>query len=244
MGPFMQRLLRRLVRWVWVLMNIVVVIACVYLAVRMRALSYESHAIAWFISGVFVLLSLPITFDTIAQHLYNYNKPKQQIKLIRVMLMVPVYAVDSWLALVFKDAAIYFDTARECYEAYVLYNFFEYLLAYMSEQGDPVQIIACQPETDHIWPLHRLRSWEMGQEFLENCRAGILNYVIIRPITTFVALMCQFNDSYGEGEINFHKAYVVRNVVRAVSGPGGPSGKNGTTQDERMGLISEEEGVS
>ena len=48
---------------------------------------------------------------------------------VRIMWMVPIYAVDSWLALRFMGAAIYLDTVRECYEAYVLYNFFSYLLA-------------------------------------------------------------------------------------------------------------------
>ena len=37
--------------------------------------------------------------------------------------MVPVYALCSWLALVFKDDAIYLSTFREMYEAYVLYSF-------------------------------------------------------------------------------------------------------------------------
>ena len=47
--------------------------------------------------------------------------------------MVPIYALDSWLALRFKDSSIYFDTARECYEAYVIYNFYQFLLAYLEK---------------------------------------------------------------------------------------------------------------
>ncbi len=31
--------------------------------------------------------------------------------------MVPIYSVDSWLSLSFKDAALYLDMLRDCYEA-------------------------------------------------------------------------------------------------------------------------------
>ena len=48
---------------------------------------------------------------------------------MRILWMVPIYAVNSWLALRFVNASIYLDTVRECYEAYVLYNFFAFLLA-------------------------------------------------------------------------------------------------------------------
>lgn len=37
--------------------------------------------------------------------------------------MVPVYALDSFLSIRFTSYAIYFDTIREWYEAYAIYNF-------------------------------------------------------------------------------------------------------------------------
>jgi hypothetical protein len=47
---------------------------------------------------------------------------------------VPIYALDAWFALRFKDARIYLDPIRECYEAYVIYNFFAYLLSYLEDE--------------------------------------------------------------------------------------------------------------
>ena len=73
------------------------------------------HFIAWFVSGVFVLLALPITFYEVAQHLENYRMPRLQRHVVRILLMVPIYAVDCWLALQFKDQTIYSPTIRECY---------------------------------------------------------------------------------------------------------------------------------
>jgi hypothetical protein len=40
------------------------------------------------------------------------------------VVQVPIYAVDSWFGLRFPDSSIFFDTARETYEAYVIYNFY------------------------------------------------------------------------------------------------------------------------
>ena len=47
----------------------------------------------------------------------NYRMPRLQRHVIRILFMVPIYAVDCWLALRFKELTIYFDTIRECYEA-------------------------------------------------------------------------------------------------------------------------------
>jgi hypothetical protein len=34
--------------------------------------------------------------------------------------MVPVYAIDSFLSLLFKEQALVFNLLRDCYEAYVI----------------------------------------------------------------------------------------------------------------------------
>lgn len=57
---------------------------------------------AWFISGLFVLMAVPVTVYEVAMHLEYFSRPKLQIRVIRVLWMVPVYAIDSWFALRFK----------------------------------------------------------------------------------------------------------------------------------------------
>lgn len=36
--------------------------------------------------------------------------------MVGILWMVPIYSVDSWLSLSFKDAALYLDMLRDCYE--------------------------------------------------------------------------------------------------------------------------------
>ena len=40
-------------------------------------------------------------------------RPPAQRYIIRLIFMVPVYAVGSWFSLKYRDAAIYFDTLRD-----------------------------------------------------------------------------------------------------------------------------------
>ena len=45
-------------------------------------------------AGIFVLLALPVTVYEVAMHLEYLSRPKLQIRVIRVLWMVPIYAVD------------------------------------------------------------------------------------------------------------------------------------------------------
>lgn len=209
---------RAICRAVWIFTCCLVLIAVPVLALYMRQQNYATHAIAWFIAGVFVLLALPISMFEVQQHLENYTQPRQQKHIIRILFMVPVYAIDSWLALRFKSAAIYIDTVRECYEAYVIYSFFEFLLAYLGDEHVLARVLAEKPQVAHMWPFNYfLAPWRMGADFLFACKAGVHNYVVVRPLTTAAALFCEWGDVYGEGQLDPHKAYMYLSLVNNIS---------------------------
>ncbi|XP_014255388.1 transmembrane protein 184C isoform X2 [Cimex lectularius] len=119
--------------------------------------------------------------------------------------------VDSrdlmWLGLVHPDQGIYFDCARECYEAYVIYNFLVYLLHYLNEEMDLEINLSLKPQVKHYFPLCWLPNWKMGREFVHRCKHGILQYTIIRPLTTGIAFICELNGVYGEGEFRVNAAF-------------------------------------
>ncbi len=46
--------------------------------------------------------------------------------------MVPIYSIDSFLSLRFKTSAIYLNTMRETYEAYVIYSFTVFLMNFVA----------------------------------------------------------------------------------------------------------------
>ena len=55
-------------------------------------------------------------------------------------MQVPIYAVDSWFSLRFKEARFYIDPVRECYEAFVIYNFYMYLVAYLEDEFGDIEV--------------------------------------------------------------------------------------------------------
>eukprot|EP00064_Thunnus_orientalis_P013630 superscaffoldBa00002250_g13669 len=71
------------------------------------------------ISGFFVWTALLITCHQIYMHLRYYSSPNEQRHIVRILFIVPIYAFDSWLSLLFftnEEYYVYFDTVRDCYE--------------------------------------------------------------------------------------------------------------------------------
>ena len=62
---------------------------------------------------------LPSPPAQIYLHLRSYTVPNEQRYIIRLLLVVPVYAFDSWLSLLLLGAHqhyVYLDSVRDCYE--------------------------------------------------------------------------------------------------------------------------------
>lgn len=59
----------------------------------------------------------------IYMHLRYYSSPNEQRHIVRILFIVPIYAFDSWLSLLFftnDQYYVYFDTVRDCYEGNVM----------------------------------------------------------------------------------------------------------------------------
>ena len=222
--------LRKVLKSLWVLLNLCVLVALPLAAWDMHRHDMHPHFIAWFVAGVFVLLAVPITFYEVAQHLEHYRAPRLQRHVIRILFMVPIYAVDCWLALRFKDQTIYFDTIRECYEAYVVYNFYAYCTVYLEAFCVPglEAIVARKPQQKHFFPVRAFLGaappmapppgTHSGSPFLRLCRHGVINYVVTRPLTTMCAFVAQAAGVYGDGDFtNPLVAYPYLAVINNVS---------------------------
>ncbi len=71
-----------------------------------------------------------------------------------------------------QGTALYLDVIRECYEAYVIYNFFMYLVAYLEDEyGDVDAYFSTKEDVQHLWGLsYIVRPWRMGEEFFWECK--------------------------------------------------------------------------
>ena len=68
--------------------------------------------------------------------------------------------------------------------------------------GAQMDLMLFPPLPTHTPPL------QMGAKFLLECKKGILNFVIMRPICTALGLITDVFDLYGQGQIDFAKSYV------------------------------------
>ncbi|EDV25173.1 uncharacterized protein TRIADDRAFT_56842 [Trichoplax adhaerens] len=173
--------------------------ATMFLLVKSNINYYSMHhdSSAWFLS----------TLNNIECSDQTFLCKGKKIHLEWILWMVPIYSLNSWIALRFPKIGFYFDTVRRCYEAYVLYNFMVYLLNFLKTEYDIVARLQEKPQITHVFPFCKLKAWKNGRPFLIRCKQGVLTYVVIMPLTTLIALGCHLAGAYHEGEFNFAYPY-------------------------------------
>lgn len=127
------------------------------------------------IPGIACFISCALTFRLVYLHLKNYHMASRQRYIIRIILMVPIYAVDSWLSLIFIHDSLYFDVPRDIYESYVIYNFMALCIDYMGGDEAADAWLARQPPLRHGFPFCRL-GYHTMPDFLGTCKIMILQY--------------------------------------------------------------------
>ncbi|EMS46523.1 hypothetical protein TRIUR3_09225 [Triticum urartu] len=65
--------------------------------------SYSLPVWAMIISGLFVAVSLSLSIYLLLNHLSAYKNPEEQKFLVGVVLMVPIYAIESYKRLLSLD---------------------------------------------------------------------------------------------------------------------------------------------
>uniref|UniRef100_A0A8C9B4Q1 Transmembrane protein 184C n=1 Tax=Prolemur simus TaxID=1328070 RepID=A0A8C9B4Q1_PROSS len=200
---------------IYLVSAVVAVVVCVW---ELQKLKVGIHTKAWFIAGIFVLLTIPVSLWVILQHLVHYTQPELQKPIIRILWMVPIYSLDSWIALKNPSIAIYVDTCRECYEAYVIYNFMGFLTNYLTNRyPNLILILEAKDQQKHFPPLCCCPPWAMGEVLLFRCKLGVLQYTVVRPFTTIVALICELLGIYDEGNFNFLNAWTYLVIINNMS---------------------------
>ncbi|XP_046887594.1 transmembrane protein 184ba [Hypomesus transpacificus] len=173
------------------------------------------------VSGFFVWTALLFTCHQIYMHLRFYSSPNEQRHIVRILFIVPIYAFDSWLSLLFftnDQYYVYFDTVRDCYEAFVIYNFlslcYEYLggeSAIMAEiRGKPIES-SCVYGTCCLWG----RSYSIG--FLRFCKQATLQFCVVKPLMAAITVLLQAFGKYRDGDFNVAGGYLYVTIVYNIS---------------------------
>jgi len=178
---------------------------------------WEPHFVIFLAGTVLTALTIPISLYGILQHLQHIDLPDVQRHVCRVLWLVPIYAADSWLALVFgvfcvPRYSIYVDAIRETYEAYTIYSFTMFLVKYIEhhqERGIVEVLKAKSYKLDHFFPFNYfLPAMNMDELFFINIMIGVLNYVVVKPVTTALTVAMQLVGWYDLGSFRLSRGYI------------------------------------
>lgn len=186
---------------------LVVIPICLYRALRIRKVDLA----AWNSAGVMALGTIVLSLRLVYLHLTHWYMPDVQKYIVRILWMVPIYSIQSWLSLRFHEMRIYIDTVRDLYEAYVIASFVYYLIELLGGQDSLVQILLQKTDPNlgkHPWPLSLiLQPWELGVEFMLQCKHGALQYVVFKILSTTLTYAFETVGMYGEGHFSWKVAY-------------------------------------
>ncbi|XP_006841552.2 transmembrane protein 184B [Amborella trichopoda] len=173
----------------------------------------------------FVVIAFPCTIGSIClamlhiyRHLLNYTEPTYQRYIVRIVFMVPVYAMMSFLSLVLNDKAIYFNSIREVYEAWVIYNFLSLCLAWVGGPGAVVLSLSGRV-LKPSWYLMTccFPAMPLDGRFIRRCKQGGLQFVILKPILVAVTFILYAKGKYEDGNFSAKQAYLYVTIIYTIS---------------------------
>lgn len=176
----------------------------------------EIHQWAWIFAGIFTLAAVGVSFTIIGLHLKHWKDPALQKSMCRIVLMVPVYVIGSYLSLLWKDEAFYFTLIRDCYEAYVLYMFFKMLIELADGEEALISKLEYLDQFRCFAPLCCCHI-KPGRIFLHRCKQMILQFVILKPILAVFTFCLSFYGIYDEGSFDYDRGYLYVTIVYNVS---------------------------
>ncbi|XP_043503834.1 transmembrane protein 184B isoform X1 [Polistes fuscatus] len=169
------------------------------------------------IAGVFVWLALFLTCQQIYQHLRWYTNPTEQRWIVRILFIVPIYATYSWVSLLFFNSEsyyVYFFTVRDCYEAFVIYNFLSLCYEYLGGEGNIMSEIRGKPiRSNCLYGTCCLvgKTYTIG--FLRFCKQATLQFCLVKPVMAFVIIFLQAFGHYRDGDWSPDGGYIYITVI-------------------------------
>lgn len=144
---------------------------------------------AWAVAGIFALVGIIASFYNIALHLAHWTRPVYQLWIVRVLFIVPIYAIISFVSIHQASLGLYMEIIRDCYEAFVIYCFLIWILNVIGGEQACAVSIAQRMSMKHPFPLCCLPPLRLNASFLRACKQMTLQFVILKPITATISFL-------------------------------------------------------
>lgn len=151
-------------------------------------------------------------------HLSHFAEPAQQKHIVRILLMVPIYAVLSCMSLSFPAHDIVFDSVRDCYEAFTIYSFFQLLLSYIGGESQVGGHFREKGEVPHPAPFNCcLAPCKLDGRFLRRLKQGVLQFVFVKPTIATITLILDSQGAYAKDDWVADKGFLWVQIVYNIS---------------------------
>ncbi|KAG7349634.1 organic solute transporter Ost alpha [Nitzschia inconspicua] len=169
--------------------------------------SMENSFMVYQLAGTFTLLSCLISMWHMGSHMRKMLQPAIQRKILAILWMCPIYAITSWLSLVFPSSAGYLAIIKDGYEAYIIYQFLSFCISVLGK-GDRNKVVdLLSKQVDHLTPPFRLfpccckphyeDDRALADAILTQCQAFAMQFVFWRPATTIANFLLNKYHYYG-----------------------------------------------
>ena len=172
----------------------------------------DKHVLAAQIALCFVGLTIPVSLFHVWEHLQHFVRPHLQAQVVRIVFIVPVYALEAYASISYVRYGCVFQTLREIYEAYVIFCFMRFLLLCFGDVkglslADRLAKLPAAMGT-HRFPYHFLAPWQMGADFLKRCKIGVFQFVVVRAALSVLTLALTGVGAYEEGNWSPHAPFL------------------------------------
>ncbi|XP_029649442.1 transmembrane protein 184B-like [Octopus sinensis] len=188
---------------------------------RLQPLIFLQTTAAQGIAGTFAFASILITVYQIYLHLRYYSCPNEQLWIVRILFIVPIYSFDSFLSLMFfnnDSYYVYVDSIKYCYEAFVIYNFLSLCYEYLGGESSIMSEIRGKPiQSSWMWCTCCLAGRQYTIGFLRFCKQATLQFCIIKPVMAVITLILQSFGLYKDGNFSPASGYLYITIIYNIS---------------------------
>ncbi|KAI5819417.1 organic solute transporter Ostalpha-domain-containing protein [Pyronema omphalodes] len=168
------------------------------------------HTLGWLICIGCTVISCAISLFLIYKHATTYTNRDHQRNIIRILFMVPVYSVTTMFSYVWYWHAVYWEFARDCYEAFCISAFFVLMCHYIRPTlSGQKEYFVTMEVAEWPWPLNWWKSCtglckkpSNGLTWFNIVWISVFQYCFIRVATTIIATTTQYTGHYCEDSLH------------------------------------------
>ncbi|AYU76889.1 Organic solute transporter Ostalpha, putative [Leishmania donovani] len=181
-------------------------------------LTWVHHKALIYAAVICAVICCFVSFSDLREHLSRFDYPKLQVLEMRIIMMIPIYAFFSALSLLFHKWRFFFETVRDTYESFVLYIFFMLMVSYCGGEGQLLRSLKRKRYKGmHPFPMCYLPSFPLDTDFYLRCKRWVLQCALMKPLVSFIAMICHPLGIYKEGSFRLNNVYTYTSIVMNIS---------------------------